>query len=130
VVKDICKRIHNKFLNPLLVEKSIKNLVELDHYSNWVSFKSPGADTLVISLSREDKPITVSITESKDMDFEIRGEPDVLNLFIKELTAEVASIAATELCTCLVSEEQKESLKSSFRSNLLQAINDSFPFDD
>lgn len=121
MVSKVCKTIHNKYVNPSLIERAIKSLEELEIYSDWISFKSPGSDSLAISLTRDGKPLTISMEESKDMDFEIRGDEDVVDIFIKEMTAEVASIAAVELCGCL-SETDNEELRNQFRQSILGAI--------
>lgn len=121
-----CRRIHNRFLSPTLIERAIKSLEDYDFYSDWVNFKSPGTDTLVISLNREEKPITISISESQDMDFEIRGDDETVKIFIKEMTAEVVSLAAAELCKCIHPSDDLDELKKEFRKTMTKAITSAF----
>jgi len=125
-VSTVCKTIRNKYVSTDLINKAIQLLAVKGRYTEFLSFQGPAGDSEVISINDGDENITISIRDAHELDVEIRGEEETVLTFIKELSAEVAVITATELCKCIYPTLDAAETKDKFRELFIQVLNDIF----
>ena len=124
--KNITLNIREEVLSREFMKLSIKSLLKNNpHYKKEMVYSNPLDHMMVMSISVENKEITVSGKGRGNLTLDITGDSELVEEFVKTLTAEALTIVASEFSMCLKKTLpwiSQDALQSKFRLHFKQAI--------